>query len=708
VQNDVNIDPIELAVEFSLFTNRSLFITGKAGTGKTTFLNTLHEYCQKKLLVVAPTGIAAVNAGGVTIHSFFQFPPKVLDDFFFDNSMPAYSQEKRHLIRELDVLVIDEVSMVRADVMEGIDKVLRYYRKNDAVPFGGIQLIMLGDLYQLSPVVGDNDLSIIQKRYASPFFFSATAIKQLHYTLIELTKVFRQSDNNFINLLNAIRQNNCTEEELAVLNSRCLPLEEIYNEYIFLTTHRSTAETTNNNSLRQLIGQMMTINAIVEGEFPEGSDPAPRSLQLKVGARIIFLKNDNSEKKEYFNGKAGIIDEIEEDKLKVKISNNQIVELERATWINRGAKFNTLSSKIEMTELGSFRQFPVRLAWAITIHKSQGMTFEKAVIDASNSFAPGQVYVALSRLKSFDGLILKEPITRGAIKTDPAIVTYHQSFENNHTTISNLNADKISFRHDLLSRLLNFENFCESVQAFIFKNNSLSIANDFTEAVGHLKEISQKFQSEIDVLYTTAEVDRYQLLQARTEQAVNYYLKKISEKLMRPLQQFASKLTELKKNEDLISELNLLYHLIETKSRELKTALQIAIGFRAGADTRDLLQLNAKQHEEVETLVLETKKKEQKGPGQSTQMKTLSFFQKGLPIEEIAMKRKLDKGVIEDHLVSFLKTGEVLLNQLVTADKAHLIVALRKQHPDWSVHEMRLKLGADISFGEIRAVLETL
>lgn len=706
--NDVNMDPIELSIEFGHFTNRSLFITGKAGTGKTTFLNAFREHCQKKILVVAPTGIAAVNAGGLTIHSYFQFPPGMLDDAFFDMSMPTYSQEKRRLIRELDVLVIDEISMVRADVIDGIDKVLRYYRKNDAVPFGGIQLIMLGDLYQLSPIVGDNDLSVIQKRYASPFFFSANAIKHLHYFVIEYTKIYRQSDSNFINLLNAIRQNSCSEEELAVLNSRCIPLEGNYNEYIFLTTHRLTAETINKNSLGQLNSQMTTLSAIVEGEFPEGSDPAPRNLQLKVGARIIFLKNDNSEKKEYFNGKAGIIDEIEEDKLKVKVSTHEIVELGRATWINRGAKFNILNSKIEMTELGSFRQFPVRLAWAITIHKSQGMTFEKAVIDARNSFAPGQVYVALSRLKSFDGLILKEPITREAIQTDPAILAYHQGFENRRITISDLNADKISFRHELLTSLLNFKVFCESVQAFVGKNNTFSIVDDFTEVNGHLKNISEKFQYEIGSLYATTSGDRYQKLATRIEQAVSYYFKTITEKLIGPLQQFASTLPELKKNESFIIELNLLYHLFQAKNRELQTSLQIAKGFRDGSNTSELLQLIRKQHENVEPLVLQTKKREQKGTGQGTQMKTLSFFQKGLTIEDIAAKRKLNKGIIEDHLTSFIKTGEITLNQLVGPEKVALITGLRHRYPDWSVHELRRKLGSDFSFGEIRAVLETL
>jgi PIF1-like helicase/Helix-turn-helix domain len=708
MRDKLNGDPWQLALEFSCFTGRSLFVTGRAGTGKTTFLSTVREQCRKKMLVLAPTGVAAVNAAGLTIHSFFQFSSDILDEHFFDKSFPVYNAEKRRVIQELELLVIDEVSMVRADVIDAIDRVLRHYRNKTSVPFGGVQLLLVGDLFQLSPVLDDQASDRLEKLYSSPFFFEARSIRELNYLVIELISVFRQADGRFIALLNAIRNSTCSDQELQVLNERCISNHLPSKDCVFLTTHRITAEAFNKKALDQIGSPTVLKEAIIEGEFPHGSDPAPRRLELKIGARVIFTKNDTAEKKEYFNGKAGVIEQIAEDKLVIRVSTGPNIELERSAWINRGARYNSSKGEFEWLELGTFRQFPVLLAWAVTIHKSQGMTFDKAVIDAGNAFAPGQVYVALSRLRTLDGLFLKEPLTRAAILTDPRIVAFYKQADHQQATDNDLARGKVAFRHELLIRLFQFERCEESILTFVGSHSGTEIAAAWEQAISSLKEVSSRFERQLWELLARVGDDKYRTVYARVEQAVQYFSEQLFTQLADPLYTFAGTLKNTKKNEPLVAELNRLFNVLEEKKREWQTGLQVADGLMKGTDTAGLVDMISRQDDGFSPATLAIKQKEPKGNSQTTQQKTLALFKKGLGLEEIAQKRNLAQGLVEDHLNSFLKTGEVRLDQLVTPEKVDRITALRRQNPGWSVHELRLVLGSDVSFGEIRAVLRAL
>jgi hypothetical protein len=707
VGNQSIIEPIKAATEFTCFTNRSLFITGKAGTGKTTFLRSVREKCSKKLIVLAPTGIAAVNANALTIHSFFQFPFTILDEEFYKNSFPRYNEAKKEVIEEMELLIIDEVSMVRADIMDAIDRVLRYYRRKDSIPFGGVQLVMIGDLFQLSPVLNDRDAETMKKIYPSPFFFEADSIKRLDYVRIEFTSIFRQLDSRFISLLNNVRNNSCSDDDLTVLNKRCIYPAEDTGEYVFLTTHKHKAASINKEALDQLSSPLVLSEANITGEFPESSDPAPRKLEMKVGARIIFTKNDSSERKEYYNGKAGTIVHIGEDRIRIRINESDSIDLDRSTWINRRAKYNILSGKIENTELGKFRQFPVKLAWAITIHKSQGMTFDKAIIDAQNSFAPGQVYVALSRLRTLDGLFLQAPLTREAIQTDPRIVSFNNGAAPTKDLEKTLFTEKLSYRHHLLFKLLSIEKLNRFVQTFCGKYHELLFADSCKSILEDLMAVSTKFNVQLAHLLTVAEGDRYNVVHVRIKKAVEYFTEVVDNKLIQPLHEFAFTVKEIKKNEPLIADLNLLHVLYTEKKVEFGTAVKLIQGFINSTETELLLEMINTQYERFEKSVLEIKKKEPQNKT-TTQKTTLALFQKGLTIDEIAKKRKLDRGVIEDHLKSFIKSGEISLNQLVTPEKIRQIQTLRQKNPLLTVHELRLELGNEFSFGEIRAVLETL
>jgi len=414
------------AWEFVEHTGTSIFLTGKAGTGKTTFLKTVKERSSKRMIVVAPTGVAAINAGGGTIHSFFQLPltPYVPGAAIRDRY--DFSKEKRRIIRSVDMVVIDEISMVRADLLDAIDFVLRRYR--DATqPFGGVQLLMIGDLQQLTPVVTPRDEEVLRGYYSTPYFFGSKALQQVNYVTIQLTRVYRQQDETFITILNHIRDGHPTPEDLSLLNRRCKPLfiPRPEDGYIRLTTHNRMADSYNENELRKLPGRSIGFTAEVKGEFPPQNYPAEERLTLKAGAQVMFIKNDPSGRHLYYNGRIGHITSISNDGITVRCTgDNEDIKVEQQEWENTRYVINPSTKVIEPQVQGVFRQYPLRLAWAITIHKSQGLTFEHAIIDAGRSFASGQVYVALSRCKSLEGLVLASPIDTAGIINDGRVTDY--------------------------------------------------------------------------------------------------------------------------------------------------------------------------------------------------------------------------------------------------------------------------------------------
>ena len=492
---------LELADQYVRFTNKNIFLTGKAGTGKTTFLKNIKAHSPKRLVIVAPTGVAAINAGGVTIHSFFQlsFGPNIPNQDL-DNKplVRKFTGEKIKAIKAIDILVIDEISMVRADILDAIDDVLRKYR-NRNLPFGGVQLLMIGDLHQLAPVVKDDEWNILRPYYASPFFFESKALAKSQFITIELTHIFRQADEEFINLLNKVRDKKLDAESTRLLNSRydpnfTYPKEE---KYITLTSHNKAAMAINTAKLRELEGKSYKFTAEIAEDFPESMYPNEFELELKVGAQVMFVKNDLNSDKRYFNGKLGEIVSVDDELISVKCPHEtEEITVSRAVWGN--IKY-VLDDKKALQEnvIGTFTQFPIKTAWAITIHKSQGLTFDRAIIDAASSFAHGQVYVALSRCKTFEGLVLSTPITSESVKSDNIIKTFNEEAEKQDLSEEALLEAKKHTQSEWIRDLFDFTSIKNSLN-FLFQSFAKLQAQFATTSYQNLSNIQDNYQTEID------------------------------------------------------------------------------------------------------------------------------------------------------------------------------------------------------------------
>ena len=506
-----NNPELQLAWQFIENTGTHLFLTGKAGTGKTTFLRRLKEQTPKRMVILAPTGIAAINAGGVTIHSFFQlsFAPFV-PETTFNSSQTHYRfcKEKRNIIRSMDLLVIDEISMVRADLLDAIDSALRRYRDREK-PFGGVQLLMIGDLQQLAPVVKENEWEMLKNYYETPYFFASRALRETVYMTIELKTVYRQSDTFFLSLLNKIRENQADDEVLNELNRRYQPGFRPRKEegYIRLTTHNYQAQKVNDNELASLPGQTYSFRAEIDGTFLEYLYPADEVLTIKAGAQIMFLKNDPSSEKRYYNGMIGEVAAVNDAGMIVRGKDNgDEFQLLPEEWGNYKYVLNEETKEITEEIEGTFRQYPIRLAWAITIHKSQGLTFERAIIDARNSFAHGQTYVALSRCKTLEGMVLESPLRREAIISDSTVDDFTKEVERNKPGNRQLHDMQKAYFFDLLSDLFNFYSLDQAYKRLLrlidedlYKLYPKQLV-EYKELAPHIKEkiveVSQRFRNQ--------------------------------------------------------------------------------------------------------------------------------------------------------------------------------------------------------------------
>lgn len=455
---------LSLARDFIEKTGTSLFLTGKAGTGKTTFLHMLKRECPKRMVVLAPTGIAAINAGGMTIHSFFQLPfaPYIPESAFSTSGNARYSfrfgKEKVRIIRSMDLLVIDEISMVRADLLDEVDSVLRKYR-DKGKPFGGVQLLMIGDLQQLPPVVKDDEWQMLKEFYDTPYFFSSMALRQTGYCMIELRTVYRQKDSAFLEILNSVREGRCGRQVLDALNRRYIPdfRPDRKEGWIRLVTHNFQAQRINESELEQLDGPVFRFKATVSGKFPEYSYPTEAGLELKKGAQIMFVKNDTSGGRRYFNGMIGEITGISDSSVEVRVKDTgEEFTLGEEEWTNAKYVLDEETREIREEIEGTFRQIPVRLAWAITIHKSQGLTFEHAVIDAGYSFAHGQAYVALSRCRTLEGLVLGSPLHERAVINDKAVREFTEQARQDEPDPARIISLQRAYFLELLSGLFDF------------------------------------------------------------------------------------------------------------------------------------------------------------------------------------------------------------------------------------------------------------
>lgn len=454
-------DKLLLATDFVLHTRHNIFLTGKAGTGKTTFLHQIRQASAKRLAVVAPTGVAAINAGGVTIHSLFQLPFGPLPPGATLREGRKFNRDKIRLLRTLDLLIIDEISMVRADMLDAIDEVLRRYR-NPSEPFGGVQLLMIGDMQQLPPVIKDEDWTILRPFYDTGYFFGSRALRETPYVSIELTHIYRQADQRFIDILNAIREKRVSAAQLAELNQRHIAGFDPDDDdgYITLSTHNNTAQHINATKLASLPKQEYKFAAAITGDFPTSAFPTEAELVLKVGAQVMFIKNDISREKLYYNGKIGRVIRIDEEDGIIFVegqADGDTVMVQKAEWSNIRYGLDAATKEITAEVIGTFTQYPLRLAWAITIHKSQGLTFERAIIDASAAFAHGQVYVALSRCKTLEGLVLKTPIPSSSIKTEQTLEVFHEQVQQQTPTEEHLHEAKRTNQEALLQELFSFE-----------------------------------------------------------------------------------------------------------------------------------------------------------------------------------------------------------------------------------------------------------
>lgn len=502
---------LELAFDFVCNTNKNIFLTGKAGTGKTTFLQRIKTEPAKRMAVVAPTGVAAINAGGMTIHSFFQLP---FGPYLPGNAREAarqrkFSREKINLIRSLDLLVIDEISMVRADLLDGIDDVLRRY-KDHYKPFGGVQLLMIGDLHQLPPVVKEEEWSLLRPYYQTPYFFSSQALQHTRPVVIELKHIFRQSDSAFIDLLNKVRDNKMSDEVLAALNSRYIagfqPPEE--DAYITLSTHNATAQEINAQKLAEVPGALSKFQAKITGDFPAHAYPTDEILELKTGAQVMFVKNDTTPEKRFFNGKIGKITKIQGETIYVKCpGDEETIAVAPVEWENIKYTLNEQTKEVAEEAIGSFSQYPLKLAWAITIHKSQGLTFERVVLDAQAAFAHGQVYVALSRCKSFEGIVLRSRIAPYSVRTDSTVKEFSEAAEQNPPDEAQLRQSKIAFQQSLILELFDFNALKKCLEqlnrVFLEHENSLQKG-----AYDQVEAIAEPARAQV---FTTADKFRFQL-----------------------------------------------------------------------------------------------------------------------------------------------------------------------------------------------------
>ena len=541
---------LELALQFIEKTDRNLFITGKAGTGKTTFLHKIKQESLKRMVIVAPTGVAAINAKGVTIHSFFQMPfgPILPNQIANTNQQRKFSKTKIDIIKSLDLIIIDEISMVRADLLDGIDQVMRRYKNRNKV-FGGAQILMIGDLQQLAPVVRPNEWSLLQPHYNTVYFFSAKAYLEANVVSIELKHIYRQKNERFIKILNEIRTDTLSNESAEILNKNYNPSFSPTKEegYITLTTHNNRANLINDSELNKLKIKSAFFKAEISGKFSENAYPNAERLELKVGAQVMFIKNDSSTDKRYYNGKIGIITAISKESVTVQCP-NEIDEIvtEKETWSNINYAINEETKAIKEEMIGAFSQIPLRLAWAITIHKSQGLTFEKAIIDAEASFAHGQTYVALSRCTSLDGLVLKTPITSSAIINDRTVSVFNESVEENHPDEAILNESEKYFQLNLISEILDYQPLLYPVTRLIdvFYNNRTSIKGDVIDHLQTIKDdgivalmkISNGFKNQLNTLSEDNILpENSSQIQDRFLKAIAYFLNTTQNNIQKPL-----------------------------------------------------------------------------------------------------------------------------------------------------------------------------
>lgn len=700
------------------------------------------------MAVLAPTGIAAIHAGGVTVHSFFQLPFGT----FIPEAQPLWTeqdqqivsrtqllgklrlrQERRDLIRSLELLIIDEVSMLRADVLDAVDAILRAVRRNMTAPFGGLQVLFIGDLFQLPPVVRQDELRHLAPYYPSPFFIHAQALQEQPPLYLELKKIYRQKDSRFIGLLEKVRNNRCQAEDYELLNRYYQPHFQAGPEdgYITLTTHNATAQTINERELAKLPGTMFEISAIIKKEFPEAAYPNEKNLRLKVGAQIMFIKNDKGQERRYFNGKIGKIHQLDPIEKKITVvfpGETEPLELELETWRNIRYHYDRENDEINEEELGTFQQYPIRLAWAVTIHKSQGLTFEKAIIDAGRSFAPGQVYVALSRMTGLQGMVLHSRIPPHSILVDPAVQEYSRCEKPPEALDALLERSRADYARSLILDAYEWRHVQAAFEACYKKIRDSALANqasalhvsgEMLDALQELAGTGAKFRQFINRSFSgPAALDA---LLHKNKKACAWFCEAIAQELKHKLknhqQTIRSKSPLRAAAKKYLQELDTLYRLLEEKEAEITRTEAIIRALIDGKDMKSAFAPRPKKQGDGIPVQgsAQTGTEAAPTPGDSGVSKkrrgdsalySLQLFKAGKTVDEIAATRNLNRSTVTGHLIGFISSGEIDPDHFIEKGKcAELLNMARAEENRGSLRDLKEACGPRFSFDEIKAAL---
>ena len=737
-------------LQFINQTQKSVFLTGKAGTGKTTLLREIIQTTHKNTVVVAPTGIAALNAGGVTIHSMFQLP---FGGFIPDNSSPHYSEStkfetkatlrrhfkmsglKKSVIRNMELLIIDEVSMLRADLLDAIDFMMQTVRKRNTA-FGGVQVLYIGDLLQLPPVIRDEEWRTLKTYYKGKFFFHSHVVQLNPPLYIELSKIFRQTDDTFISVLNNLRNNQISQQDIQTLNQYVKPDFDLKANkgYITLTTHNNKADSMNAQALEDLKGKVVIYKPVITGDFPDKIFPVEQELKLKVGAQIMFVKNDLSFDKHYFNGKMGVIKSLGSQEILVHFpEENKTIEVEKYEWQNIRYKVDPATKEIDEEVLGTFVHYPVKLAWAITVHKSQGLTFDKAALDVSQVFLPGQAYVALSRLRSLEGLILLSPLRMNGISNDQDVMDYSLNKASDTFLANALHFETKNFIHNYLINTFDWSELAQEWRNHRFSYNENSEvsgkskhavwAKKQTEVIEQLLDPSQKFIGQLNKLFAIETVDLNHILE-RVQAAFSYFLKpmddlvfeilwKIEEvKRIKKAKMFYEELLVLEEVQTKavlrLMKAKLLIETVvagETISKEKLTSLEIKsyISRKTEAIQNQFKELNITLIDDEKDVERYTSKKSKTAvPKKSTVQETYELWVDKKSIDDIATIRVLTKQTIYSHFVKLIQTKAVAIAEVLPEDKIQDLAAAFAGYREESLNPLMEKHGHKFSWEEAR------
>ncbi|HQE33149.1 MAG TPA: helix-turn-helix domain-containing protein [Flavobacterium alvei] len=731
-------------------THRSIFLTGKAGTGKTTLLREIIQTTHKNTVVVAPTGIAALNAGGVTIHSMFQLP---FGGFIPDNSSPHFSEStkfetkatlrrhfrmsglKKSVIQNMELLIIDEVSMLRADLLDAMNFMMQTVRKK-TTPFGGVQVLFIGDLLQLPPVIRDEEWRTLKTYYKGKFFFHSHVIQQNPPLYIELDKIFRQRDEVFISILNNLRNNQISPADVQALNQYVNPNFDLKANkgYITLTTHNAKADAMNTQALEDLEGKEQVYKAVIVGDFPDKIYPVDEELKLKVGAQVMFVKNDLSFDKKYFNGKMGIIKSLSKDEILVHFpEENTTIEVEKYEWENIRYKVDELTKEIEEEVLGTFVHYPIKLAWAITVHKSQGLTFDKAALDVSQVFLPGQAYVALSRLRSLNGLILLSPLRMNGISNDQDVMDYSLNKASEEVLKNSLHFETKNFIHNYLINTFDWSDLAQEWRNHKFSyNESSDVSVKSKQASWAAKQLliidglldpSQKFIIQLNKIFNTETVDLYHVSERFTA-AYNYFIKPMDDLVFEILWK-VEEVKRVSKAKAFYEELMVLEELqVKAVLRLMKAKLLIETVVAGEAISKEKLTSDVikkyishkteaiqKQFKELNVTLIEDeadvnrytkKKKETKETKKSTVQETYELWLENNTIAEIAAIRKFTPETILSHLTKLISAKTISVNDVLPEDKIKDLTEAFYGYKEESISPLKEKYGDKFSWEELR------